>query len=363
MSADENLFIPEPKKEWRLGFWSLIATQFQGAFNDNGLKFFVIFLILGTNPTDSQKDFLVFVIGNLFALPFLLFSMAGGFLADRFSKRSVAIATKIFEVCAMLFAMYAFTRGNTRMAYAVIFLASTQAAFFGPSKYGLLPELLPDKLLSWGNGILELTTFLAIIAGAVIGPSLAQHFHGREAIAGLIFGACSLFGLTASLGISRVPPAVPNKKFSFNIFGELKQQIQLVRPDRVLHLAIAGNTYFWFLGALLQFVIVFYGLEVLHLDETRGGYLQRALPIGIGVGSYAAGLLSSGMSWPSSGPRRIPIASMKTSVGNPTSNTWRAEFSRGRAPSCSSIPTTRRGPSILDRPSKPSSNSPGRTTW
>src|SRR5207249_1378874 len=218
MAADENVSIPRPEQNWRLGFWSLIATQFQGAFNDNGLKFFVIFLILGTHPTDSQKDFLVFVIGNLFALPFLLFSMAGGFLADRFSKRNVAIATKIFEVGAMLFAMYAFTQGNSRMAFAVIFLASTQAAFFGPAKYGLLPELLPDKLLSWGNGILELTTFLAIV----------------------------------------------------------------------------GNTYFWFLGALLQFVIVFYGREILHLDETHSGYLQAALAIGIGMGSYAAGLLSAG---------------------------------------------------------------------
>src|SRR5260370_40835379 len=200
MPAEDNLSIPEPEKKWQLGFWSLIATQFQGAFNDNGLKFFVIFLILGTNPTDSQKDFLVFVIGNLFALPFLLFSMAGGFLADRFSKRSVAIATKIFEVCAMLFAVYAFTRGNTRMAYAVIFLASTQAAFFGPSKYCLLPELLPDKMLSWGNGILELTTFLAIIAGAVIGPSLAQTCHGREPLAELMFGACHPFGWMRTLG-------------------------------------------------------------------------------------------------------------------------------------------------------------------
>ncbi len=294
MPVDENLSVPKREKKWRLGFWSLIAAQFQGAFNDNGLKFFVIFLILGTNPTDSQKDFLVFVIGNLFALPFLLFSMAGGYLADRFSKRSVTIATKIFEACAMLFAMYAFTRGNSRLAYAVIFLASTQAAFFGPSKYGLLPELLPDKLLSWGNGILELTTFLAIIAGAVIGPLLAQSFHGREAIGGLIFGACSLFGLTASFGISRVPPADPSRRFRFNVFRDLKRQVQLVRPDRALHLAIAGNTYFWFLGALLQFVIVFYGREILRLDETRGGYLQAALAIGIGVGSYAAGLLSSG---------------------------------------------------------------------
>jgi len=294
MPADQPPSLPESGGKWKLGFWSLIATQFQGAFNDNGLKFFVIFLILGTNPTDSQKDWLVFVIGNLFALPFLMFSMAGGYLADRFSKRSVAIATKVFEVCAMLFAMYAFAKGNPRMAFAVIFLASTQAAFFGPAKYGLLPELLPDRLLSWGNGIIELTTFLAIIAGAVIGPLLAQRFHGREVIAGLIFGACSLIGLTASFGISRVPPADSSRTFRFNIFGDLKKQIQLVRPDRVLYLAIAGNTYFWFLGALLQFVIVFYGREVLHLDETRGGYLQAALAIGIGVGSYAAGLLSSG---------------------------------------------------------------------
>jgi acyl-[acyl-carrier-protein]-phospholipid O-acyltransferase/long-chain-fatty-acid--[acyl-carrier-protein] ligase len=294
MADDGSPLIRESSGKWRLGFWSLIATQFQGAFNDNGLKFFVIFLVLGTNPSDSQKDLLVFYVGNLFAVPFLLFSMAGGYLADRFSKRSVTIATKIFEIFAMLFALYAFTNGSTRMAFAVIFLASTQAAFFGPAKYGLLPEVLPDELLSWGNGILELTTFIAIIAGAVAGPLLAQQFHGREHYAGLIFGACTLVGLTTSFTISRVPAADPSKKFQFNIFGDLIKQVQVVRPDRTLHLAVVGNTYFWFLGALLQFVIVFYGREVLHIDETHGGYLQAALAIGIGLGSYAAGLLSAG---------------------------------------------------------------------
>jgi acyl-[acyl-carrier-protein]-phospholipid O-acyltransferase/long-chain-fatty-acid--[acyl-carrier-protein] ligase len=294
MPADGNFAMPESKLNWRRGFWSLIVTQFQGAFNDNGLKFFVIFLILGTNPTDSQKDFLVFVVGNLFALPFLLFSMAGGFLADRFSKRSVSIGTKIFEVAAMIFATFAFAKGSPALAFAVIFLASTQAAFFGPSKYGLLPELLPDERLSWGNGILELTTFLAVISGAVVGPLLAQSFRGRPSLAGLVFGCCSILGLVTSWTISRVPAADPLKKFRLNILGDLRRQIQLVRPDRVLHLAVAGNTYFWFLGALLQFVIVFYGRDVLHLDEAHGGYLQAALAIGIGLGSVAAGFLSAG---------------------------------------------------------------------
>ena len=282
------------KTHWRRGFWSLIATQFQGAFNDNGLKFFVIFLILGQNPSESQKDFGVFLIGNLFAIPFLLFSMTGGYLADRFSKRDVTIATKVFELGAMVFAAFAFWTGNPYLAFAVIFLASTQAAFFGPSKYGLLPELLPAEDLSWGNGILELTTFIAIISGTVFGSYLAQTFRAREAVAGVIFAGLTLFGLLTSLLISHVPANDPAKKFRWNILGDLGAQWRLVRPDRALKLAVVGNTYFWFLGALLQFVIVFYGREILHLDETRGSYLQAALAIGIGVGSFAAGYLSGG---------------------------------------------------------------------
>src|SRR5215467_2477271 len=106
MPEKEPVDSPVNGANWRRGFWSLIVTQFQGAFNDNGLKFFVIFLILGKNPTTAEKDFGVFLIGNLFAIPFLLFSMTGGFLADRYSKRSVTIATKLFEIEAMLFAIF-----------------------------------------------------------------------------------------------------------------------------------------------------------------------------------------------------------------------------------------------------------------
>src|SRR5260370_37784892 len=102
--------------------------------------------------------------------------MTGGFLADRFSKRSVTIATKLFEITAMLFAIFAFHQGNPYLAYAVIFLASTQAALFGRSKYGLLPELLPPELLSGGNGVLEWTTFVAIISHTVAATEMSTRF-------------------------------------------------------------------------------------------------------------------------------------------------------------------------------------------
>src|SRR5215471_21337415 len=75
---------------WHLGFWSLIVTQFQGAFSDNALKWLVSFLLLGMGLEQGKRDLLfVLVVPLLFSVPFLLFSMTGGYLADRFSKRSV----------------------------------------------------------------------------------------------------------------------------------------------------------------------------------------------------------------------------------------------------------------------------------
>ena len=80
-------------------------------------------------------------------------------------REQVVIATKLVEIAAMLLAVLAFAAGSFPLQLTVLFLMATQAALFGPSKYGLLPEILPQKMLSWGNGILELGTFLAIITG------------------------------------------------------------------------------------------------------------------------------------------------------------------------------------------------------
>lgn len=276
------------------GFWFLIATQFQGAFNENGLKNLVVFIILGTVAHQASRDRLVLIVGTLFSLPFILFSMTGGFLADRYSKRTVTIWTKFSELAVMLLAIVGLGRQDLHLEMAAVFLASTQAALFGPSKYGLLPELLPEPKLSWGNGIIELGTFLAVIAGGVSGAFLADFLHGREAWSGLIFLSLSVVGILFSLGISKVPAADPTKVFRANPLGDLWKQLQLIHKDRVLWLAILGSTYFWFLGALLTANIVFYGSDVLHTTSTRTGILQAAVAIGIGVGSLAAGYLSSG---------------------------------------------------------------------
>jgi acyl-[acyl-carrier-protein]-phospholipid O-acyltransferase/long-chain-fatty-acid--[acyl-carrier-protein] ligase len=301
---------PGPPPHWRLGFWSLIVTQFQGAFNDNGLKFLVIYLIVERNLPSEVRDRFILIVGALFAIPFILFSLAGGYFADRYSKRSVTIGTKLFEIGVGLFAIAALASGNLTLEAAAVFLISTQGALFGPSKYGLLPELLPENKLSWGNGVIELGTFLASITAVMFAGFLADAFRGRHIWSGVCFLGLTMIGLFTSLGISRVPAADPGRKFRANPFGDLAGQFRIIAGDYVLAWAVVGNTYLWFLAALLQFVIVVYGHDVLRVDETQISYLQAAVGIGIGVGSLAAGYISHGKIE----NRLVPIGAMGMSL-------------------------------------------------
>ena len=276
----------------RRGFWALIATQFQGAFSDNILRNLLLSIVIGMNMAQTQRETFVSVVTFLFSVPFLLFSMPGGWLADRFSKRQVTIWTKVMEFGSMLLATAGLATHTLALSLVALTLVATQAALFGPSKYGLLPELLPEKSLSWGNGVIELYTFLAIILGTVAGAWMGERFSGHEVVAGYVLLGLSAIGFVTSLGVDNVPAAAPEKPFRINIVGDLWVQIGKMRKDPALFLAVLGNTYFWFLGSLLFSTIVIYGPDVLHVGQTKTGYLNAMLAVGIGIGSMAAGWVS-----------------------------------------------------------------------
>ena len=287
-------FVPQQPVDpnWRRSFWALIVTQFQGAFSANTFQYFLLYLVLGMGLAKERQDLLVSVIPLFFSAPFVLFSMTGGFLADRYSKRQVTIATKLIEISAMLLAVAAFFSHSMAFQLAVLFLVAMQAALFGPSKYGLLPELLPQKWLSWGNGILELGTFFAIISGMVCAAVLSERMSGHEFYVGVLLVALAGLGLATSLGIRRTPAAAPEKKFTANIFRDVFQQIGIMRRDSTLLLAVIGNTYFWFLGTLFLQTVVVFGAEVFHVPPSQNVMLQAGVALGIGLGSAVAGYLS-----------------------------------------------------------------------
>jgi len=274
------------------GMQPFLWMQFLNAFNDNVYKLVVSLLaVLVARNQASSGTYLAFS-GFIFVAPFVLFSGYAGQLADRFEKRTVVILTKGLEIAAMVLALFALSSGRIDWMLAVLFLTATQAAFFSPAKYGIVPELVSAGELTRANGLLEMSTFVAIILGTVAGSYAVAVWKNQPAYIGLALIGVALLGSIVSLRISRTPAPAIQRTFSWNPFGEVWVGVQRLQRDRVLMLAVLGTTFFWFLGALFQMVLLLFGKEVLHATETQTGLLMASLAIGIGVGSMAAGRLA-----------------------------------------------------------------------
>ena len=273
------------------GFQPFLWAQFLGAINDNLFKIVVTMLAVG-GATAASEGRAVALVGALFILPFLLFSGYAGQLADACSKRTILVVTKVLEIVVMGLGMIALAAGHLEAAYAVLFLMALHSTFFSPAKYGILPEALPETELSRANGLLEMSTFVAIVIGTAAGGFLFDVWSGRLWMIGGLALVLAVLGTVASLGIRRVPAAAPRQAIDWNPFGEIRDGLVRLWGDRVLWPTVVGLSYFWFLGALLQQVVILFGTHTMGLDPRWIGILTTFAAIGIGVGSMAAGRLS-----------------------------------------------------------------------
>jgi acyl-[acyl-carrier-protein]-phospholipid O-acyltransferase/long-chain-fatty-acid--[acyl-carrier-protein] ligase len=272
------------------GFLPFFFTQFLGAFNDNFLKIVVSFVAL--NMALQGGHSYVELIAFLFILPSALFSGYAGHLADVYSKRNILVAVKVCEIVIMVLAIAAFFSGHLQSMLIIVFFMGLHAAFFSPAKYGILPEMLPEKDLSRGNGLLEMSTFMAIILGTSVGGALFALWKHNLPLIGFLMFAIAFLGTLTSMQIAHVQPSGAAKLFRLNPFGEIAAGFRRLRTDRPLWLTVVGISYFWFIGALVQINMLFFGKQLLHLDEFHIGLLGTFLAIGIGAGSLAAGRLS-----------------------------------------------------------------------
>ncbi|RLS80566.1 MAG: MFS transporter, partial [Planctomycetota bacterium] len=124
-------------------FWGLNLTQFFGAFNDNLFKQLVMLSLLD-QARQGGKDLQGLGL-ILFAVPFILISGYAGFLSDRFRKRTIIVACKVAEVLIILLGMIGFWLHSLPFLLMVLCLMGVHSAFFGPSKYGILPEMLRNE--------------------------------------------------------------------------------------------------------------------------------------------------------------------------------------------------------------------------
>jgi len=276
------------------GLQPFLWTQFLGAFNDNVYKIVVSFYAMAVyGPARGLP-----LAAAVFVLPFLLFSGWAGQLADGWSKRRVLIATKALEIVAMTLAIPALvlTQSNPEMAVelqlGVLFLMATQSTFFSPAKYGILPESVPAEELTRANGLLEMSTFAAIILGTTVGGELFERWNGQPWRMGVVLVIIAIVGTLTSFGIPRVAAAKPGHRVSLNPYGEIGRGLARLWSDRTLWVTAVGISYFWLLGTLFQQLLLPWGQETFGVGEAAATRLYTFLAIGIGGGSLLAGRLS-----------------------------------------------------------------------
>jgi acyl-[acyl-carrier-protein]-phospholipid O-acyltransferase / long-chain-fatty-acid--[acyl-carrier-protein] ligase len=303
------------------GFWGFIGLQFQGALSDNLFKFTLILIIIDRySGQEGLSATWQAVVGAVFAIPFLLFAGISGALSNRFSKRFVILSTKVWEIGVMALggvALYFYSSAADPATWRfvllvfVLFLMSMQSTFFSPSKYGILPEILPLKKLTWGNGILEMTTFVSILLGMVLANFLYLGvFQGQhlERMSFVLVGIAVL-GLLSGSFLKKVPPANPEEKIRANHFPQLWQSYREIFRDRVLVVTVIGIAYFWTLGSLftinspvwaqyaLGIAMPVQGPDATAFDRFMStfqspGIMALPVAIGIGLGAYIVGSIS-----------------------------------------------------------------------
>lgn len=288
-------------------FWGMNATQFLGAMNDNVYKFALLFIFVavpwGENEAGQPREIdLQGLAIFVFSVPFILFSGFAGYLSDRLAKRKIVVACKLIEIAVMTVGALLFWRfSSTGYEYVTLaamlvtlFAMGMHSTFFGPSKYGILPELLRKQDLPSANSVIVTFTFLAIILGAVVAGFFKEHFGAQLWIVGLVTIGIAFVGTLTSLLLRSPPASDPELKFRWDTLGIPREMRDLCRRDPELYKALAASTAFWFVASLAQPTIVALGKRQLYLEEGANSLLQAMISLGIVVGALLAGWLSRG---------------------------------------------------------------------
>ncbi|ROZ79039.1 MFS transporter [Ramlibacter sp. WS9] len=287
--AHPNQFALLKQRRFAPFFW----TQFSGAANDNLFKFaFTVMVTYQLQIAWLPPAMAGLVIGALFILPFLLFSATSGQLTDKYDKTTMIRFVKNLEIAIMGIAAVGFYNDNVAILLACTFLMGLHSTLFGPVKFAYLPQVLNERELTGGNGMVEMGTFVAILLGNVVGGLIvAIPEVGRQDVA----IACVLLALVGR-GIAQFIPSAPatdpGLKVNFNPISETVRNLKLAHENIVVFRSLLGISWMWFFGAVFLSQFPSFAKEVLHGNEQVASLLLVVFSIGIGVGSLLCEVLS-----------------------------------------------------------------------
>ncbi|MFT3988203.1 acyl-[ACP]--phospholipid O-acyltransferase [Aestuariivirga sp.] len=276
-------------------FLPLFVTQAIGAFNDNALRNGIAVLIVYDMAQRQGWNATLFVQAGaaLFVLPYLLFSAISGQLADLADKALVARRVKLAELAVMLFGAAALWLDNAWLDLLVLFLAGSLAAFFGPVKYGILPQYLrPDQLVA-GNALIEMGTFASILLGTIFGGALVLAYPSRTLLSATIV-VLAVIAYAAAWKMLPAPSSVEKGKIDWNVPRQTFKIIGYARERWDVFYAVLGASWFWFLGLAILNQLPVFTKDILHADQNVFNIFNATFTIGIGAGSMLTNTLLKG---------------------------------------------------------------------
>ena len=291
---------PLPKNR---SFWGLTLAQFLGAFNDNLFKQIVMLIFVAIPTAEGGTRDMQWLATIVFSIPFVIFSGIAGYFSDRSSKSRVIFYCKAAEIGITLAGVATFLVlarigvGTTIIAMlaVVLFGFGTQSAFFGPGKYGILPEILEDRDLPSSNGIIVMLTFVSIILGMATAGWLKDLFGDQLWIPGIVCVGIAVAGTAAALAIRKTPPADPTMGFDLSALTIPKDIRRLLATDRPLAGALLVSCIFWMTAAIVQQAVNGFGKHQLLLErDALISYLVATISLGIAIGAGICGWISKG---------------------------------------------------------------------
>ncbi|ONH50125.1 1-acyl-sn-glycerol-3-phosphate acyltransferases [Pseudomonas cedrina] len=273
-------------------FLPFFITQLLGAFNDNIFKQSLILAILYKLSIEGDRSIWVNLCALLFILPFFLFSALAGQFGEKFNKDALIRAIKIGEIVIMAVGATGFLTNHLELMLLALFAMGTHSALFGPVKYSIMPQALHDDELVGGNGLVEMGTFLAILAGTIGAGIMMSSTHYAPVVAVAIV-AVAVLGYLASRSIPRAAASTPGLRLNWNIFSQSWATLRLgLGQTPAVSRSIVGNSWFWFVGAIYLTQIPAYAKEWLYGDETVVTLILTVFSVGIALGSMLCEKLS-----------------------------------------------------------------------
>ncbi len=273
-------------------FLPLFVTQYLNAFNDNFFKMAMVILITYSmlKGGEAEEAHYNALAGAVFILPFFLLSAVAGQLADTLDKARLIRLIKSAEIGIMCVGAAGIFMHSIPLMFLALFSMGAHSTFFGPIKYGILPQHLGDDEVLGGTGLVEAGTYIAILTGTIVGGILPSEI---SAIGVIIM---AVIGRIAGQFVPTAPPEsnAPKGSIDWNIFRSSWRLVADTMHIKRLFLAIIAISFFWFIAAILAAQFPPMVKSGLGGDRTVATLFTAIFSVGVAIGSVIINQLLKG---------------------------------------------------------------------